>query len=740
MRGDGRPGRTHRRDRRFRAVRRPVVAAARGGRPHLRRGGLRRGRAGPPPGPDRLGIPRDHRRRGRPSWSTARSARGSRAGTSSARSRSSSGRRRSPTWSRPGRCAASSSAGPRVEPFLIAHPQGDVPDAPGAGTPSAGREPMAELTGPAAGERPHPPGDYPVVVIGSGPGGLQAAYSLGRLGIDHAVISADPVPGGMFRRWPFFQRLLSWTKPHAPAERGSRAYERYDWNSLLGDDPTTRALQPEFMDGTSYFPSRPEMEANLAAFAERSGLAVRYGCRWTATRLEDGDDGRRFVVETTDGEYRAALPDRRGRRRRTEHAAGPGHGAHPPLRRRPPGGDATPGKRVFIIGKQNSGFELANGLLPWARQLVLASPSTARLSVDTRSLVGVRARYVQPYEDNVLGGGVAILDAAIERIEPVPGGDGALAVHRAAQRWRRRARGRGRRGRSRRPGSCARCMDLPALGVATFGREPAAGPDAVVGEHHGARDLLRRHDRAGRARASSATASPATRGRSTGRATTRGCSRAGSPRPSSVQSPDRPRAGERRTRRPGHGRAGRCARAVAPARLPRPGHHGRPGGGPGRRRCPATQPRPGCGRPGRPGAHASRPMARARSIRCSTRALRGTISERMLDPDPLLRYDGPDARRVIGEVVRTVVPEAVAARPRDRARQPVARRERQAGRGRLQRLAPLREREAQLRPPELGAREERRPGHGGDTGIADQAQSAKATSSSSVRSRMSVIT
>jgi hypothetical protein len=38
----------------------------------------------------------------------------------------------------------------------------------------------------------------------------------------------------------------------------------------------------------------------------------------------------------------------------------------------------------------------------------------------------------------------------------------------------------------------------------------------------------------------------------------------------------------------------------------------------------------------------------------------GAIAERMLAPDPLLRYDGPDARRVIEEVVRTVVPEAVA--------------------------------------------------------------------------------
>ena len=55
----------------------------------------------------------------------------------------------------------------------------------------------------------------------------------------------------MFRRWPFFQRLLSWTKPYAPAERGTAAYERYDWNSLLADEPEHRAIMPELMDGSS---------------------------------------------------------------------------------------------------------------------------------------------------------------------------------------------------------------------------------------------------------------------------------------------------------------------------------------------------------------------------------------------------------------------------------------------------------------------------------------------------------
>jgi len=118
---------------------------------------------------------------------------------------------------------------------------------------------VAELTPPADREpdRPYPPGDYQVVVVGSGPGAIQVAYALARLGIDRAVISADPVPGGMFRRWPFFQRLLSWTKPYAPVEHDSRAYERYDWNSLLADEPENQAIMPGLMDGYSYFPSRP---------------------------------------------------------------------------------------------------------------------------------------------------------------------------------------------------------------------------------------------------------------------------------------------------------------------------------------------------------------------------------------------------------------------------------------------------------------------------------------------------
>ena len=342
-------------------------------------------------------------------------------------------------------------------------------------------------------DRPYPPGDYPVVVVGTGPGGLQLSYELRRVGIEHALISQDEGPAGMFRRFPLFHRLNTSSRRFAIVPRESMAFYRYDWNSLVSDVPEHRALVPDFMDGEHYFPRRVEMHDALVTFAERAGIDARYDCRWESTRQEDGG----FVLGTTDGDYRCQI---------AVFAVGMSDPWRPPtpgielvshyddLKDRAP--ESFEGKKIFIIGKRNSAFEIADSLLPWAAQLILGSPHHVRPSIITGVPTPPRARYVEVLEDHLFGGGSFVVDCAIDHIEQTSDG------------WRVHAEG------TTNPGSMVFDVDeviattgfgtplgdLRELGVETFYKDRLPTQTPFWESTSCAGDLLRRGDHPGSGR------------------------------------------------------------------------------------------------------------------------------------------------------------------------------------------------------------------------------------------------
>lgn len=268
-----------------------------------------------------------------------------------------------------------------------------------------------------ADNRPFPPGDYPVVIVGSGPGGLQTSYSFRRLGIAHAVISSDDGPGGMFRQFPLFERLISWTHPVADVPRESRAYEAHDQNSLLADEPELRSLVTTQLGEGRRRPTRQEMEAGLRAFAERAPVEVRYGCTWEATR----HDGEHLHLTTSDGEYRCRV---------AVFAVGATEPWVPPV----PGlelgqhyvrVDGSPtlyrGKRVVIVGKRNSAFEVGESLVHrGVRELTLVSPRPPDLGRLARS--PLRPWYLTSLDEHARGApGRYVLNGSVESVEQVAG-------------------------------------------------------------------------------------------------------------------------------------------------------------------------------------------------------------------------------------------------------------------------------------------------------------------------------
>ena len=266
--------------------------------------------------------------------------------------------------------------------------------------------------------------DY--LVIGAGPAGLQLGYFLDRAGRDYLILEAGSAPGRFFQTFPRHRRMISINKPHTGHDDPELTL-RWDWNSLLCDDPKLRFTRYT----ARYFPDADDYLRYLNDFATTHALRIRCGTRVVevARPAADDDGTRDFLVTDASG--------RRYRAKRVIAATGFTEPYIPPI----PGIETAEryvdvpidpegftDQRVLLIGKGNSAFETADHLTEHAAVIHIAGPSSIRFAWRTHfigHLRAVNARFLDTYQLKTQN---SVLDCTIRRIEPRADGRYLVAV------------------------------------------------------------------------------------------------------------------------------------------------------------------------------------------------------------------------------------------------------------------------------------------------------------------------
>ncbi|HEX4953887.1 MAG TPA: NAD(P)-binding domain-containing protein [Thermoanaerobaculia bacterium] len=258
------------------------------------------------------------------------------------------------------------------------------------------------------------------LIIGAGPAGLQLGYYLSRSSRSYLILEEGYGPGMFFRTFPRHRTLISINKVYTGYE-DPEINQRWDWNSLLCDDPDLvfKAYSQE------YFPSADDLVRYLGDFASRWQIAVRYRTR--VERVSRDDQG--FLVRAADGSW--------FRGDRLVVATGLSRPFHPEI----PGLEhAEPyttvstdpqefkNQRVLILGKGNSAFETADCLTSTAALIHVASPRPVKFAWKTHFVGHLRAvnnNFLDTYQ---LKSQNAILDGDVRSIERRPEGL-AVSIH-----------------------------------------------------------------------------------------------------------------------------------------------------------------------------------------------------------------------------------------------------------------------------------------------------------------------
>ncbi len=250
--------------------------------------------------------------------------------------------------------------------------------------------------------------DYPYLIIGAGPAGVQLSYFLAKAGLKHRVLEKAEAAGTFFRDFPRHGKLLSINKVYTGTD-DPEINMRWDWNSLLSEDG------PLFKDVSKrYFADAIDVVTYMKKFVDHHQTPIDFG--FDVQRIER--DGSDFVVKATDGRivscerliiatgmYKPWEPDIPGIELCESYA------------------DVSVdpqdfvNQRVLILGKGNSAFETADNLVETAASIHVSSPQPLKMAWRTHFVGHLRAVNNNLLDTYQLKSQNAVLDADIKKIE-----------------------------------------------------------------------------------------------------------------------------------------------------------------------------------------------------------------------------------------------------------------------------------------------------------------------------------
>lgn len=251
--------------------------------------------------------------------------------------------------------------------------------------------------------------EFDYIVVGAGPAGLQAGYGLQKNKRDYLILDSAKEAGAFFKKYPRHKKLISINKVYTGFDDPDLNL-RWDWNSLLCDDPEFRFSNIS----KKYFPASKDMVTYLNAYAEKYQLNIRYQSK--VKRIQKDEKG--FLITLSSGDvYRA---------KRVIMATGVSKPFVPDI----PGVELAQcytkmslnkedytNKRVLIIGKGNSGMETADHLIEHAALIHVASPHPVKMAWKTHYVGHMRAvnnNFLDTYQ---LKAQNALINGYIDKIE-----------------------------------------------------------------------------------------------------------------------------------------------------------------------------------------------------------------------------------------------------------------------------------------------------------------------------------